>query len=284
MQANQHSVQVNSANFQSVVVQRSRDLPVVVLCWAQQIPESVETKQTLELLVHQYQGKFLVAHMNVAEDPRVAQQLQIQGVPSIRLVSNGTIAAQLDGPQTESSLRQWIEHSIGPSKEAVTSDLKDLIASKNWRAALDSVNQSLQEDPKNSKLLIEQADILVCMGEHEKAQQAIAAIPESVPERIRPQNRLEIAEEAGGMRSLEVLTDALRTDPTDLDALYESAIQYANMLEYEPALQSLMKIIQLDRSYRGDIGRTSMILVMSLMGRDSDLAQTYRRKMFSLMH
>ena len=45
-----------------------------------------------------------------------------------------------------------------------------------------------------------------------------------------------------------------------------------------------MAILQQDREFRDDIGRTTMIRIFSLLGKGSDLAQRYRRKMFAFMH
>lgn len=104
MDNNQFVFEVLPETFQSDVVSRSREVPVVLLCWAEQIPDSVDSKSILERLASQFQGKFVLALMDVAKDPRIAQQLQIQGVPSIRVVVDGGIAGQLEGPQDRKSV------------------------------------------------------------------------------------------------------------------------------------------------------------------------------------
>ena len=284
MEKNKYIFEVLPETFQSDVVHRSGEVPVVLLCWAAQIQASVDTKQILEGLAAQFQGKFALALMDVATDPRMAQQLQIQGVPSIRVVVDGAIAGQLEGPQQEDSLRQLIDQFTMSTGEQLQDNLETILAAKDWDRALELIENSLQREPNNTVYLAEQADVLICKGDFATAQRVLDSIPEDKSERQRPQNRMELVQEVAGIRPVEELERQLQRDPQDLEATYEVALHYANDLRYEESLDRLLFILQYDRKFRDDIGRTSMIRVMSLMPRDSRVVQAYRRQMFSLMH
>ncbi|MGB5306201.1 MAG: tetratricopeptide repeat protein [Gammaproteobacteria bacterium] len=45
-----------------------------------------------------------------------------------------------------------------------------------------------------------------------------------------------------------------------------------------------MGILQRDRTFRDDAGRTALLAVFDLLGSDSDLVNDYRRKLFNAMH
>ena len=45
-----------------------------------------------------------------------------------------------------------------------------------------------------------------------------------------------------------------------------------------------MSILQSDREFRDDIGRTTMLRIFNLLGKGSALATRYRRQMFNYMH
>ena len=45
-----------------------------------------------------------------------------------------------------------------------------------------------------------------------------------------------------------------------------------------------MFILQTDREFEDDIGRATMVRIMALLGKDSDIAKQYRRRMFNFMH
>ena len=284
MEKTEFIFEVLTETFQSDVVNRSREVPVVLLCWAAQIQDSVETKQSLERLATQFQGKFALALMDVSIDPRMAQQLQIQSVPSIRVIVDGGIAGQLEGPQQEDSLRQLIEQITMSTGERLQESLESVLATKNWDQALAIIEASLNQEPNNPKYLAEQADVLICKGDYEAAQRVLDSMPEDRPEKQRPLNRMELVQEVAAIRPIYELEVHLQTKPQDLEAIYEVALHHAMDLHYEEALDKLLLILQRDRKFRDDIGRTTMIRVMSLMPRDSQVAQNYRRQMFSLMH
>ena len=271
---------VELPSFAADVVERSKEVPVVLLFWTDQIPPAADTKRHLETLASQYQGKFALALCDVAQTPELAQQLRVQGIPSIRVVLNGQIAHQLDGPQGESVLRQMIDELTMSGSERLKESLDRLLASRDWDSALSLIRQALAEEPNNPAFRVELADLLARKGNLDDARTALGAIAEDTPERDRPAARLEIAEAAasidGGARG--------QPDASDLDALYETAICEAAAENYEAALEYCMTILRTDRKFREDIGRKTMITIMTAMGKGSELAQKYRRRMFAFMH
>ncbi len=273
---------VELPSFATDVVERSKEVPVVLLFWTDQIPPAADTKRHLETLATQYQGKFALALCDVSQTPELAQQLRVQGLPSIRVVANGQIAHQLDGPQGESVLRQMIDELTMSGSERLKEGLERLIAFRDWDGALSLIRQALTEEPNNPGFRVELADLLVRKGELSEARTALDSIAEDTPERDRPAARLEIAEAAaaidGGVHPRR------RPDATDLDALYETAISEAAAENYEAALEHCMTILRTDRKFREDIGRKTMITIMTAMGKGSELAQRYRRRMFAFMH
>lgn len=82
-------INVTVETFQTDVIDKSQSIPIVVLFWAEQIPQSVQGKSLLEQLLAEYQGKFVLALSDVAIDQNLAQRLQVQGLPSIRIIHLG---------------------------------------------------------------------------------------------------------------------------------------------------------------------------------------------------
>ena len=272
---------VELPSFATDVVERSKEVPVVLLFWTDQIPPAAETKRHLETLATQYQGKFALALCDVSQTPELAQQLRVQGLPSIRVVANGQIAHQLDGPQGESVLRQMIDELTMSGSERLKEGLERLIAFRDWDGALSLIRQALAEEPNNPGFRVELADLLARKGELDDARTALDSIAEDTPERDRPAARLEIAEAAA---AIDGGRHSRRQPDTDLDALYETAISEAAEENYEAALEHCMTILRTDRKFREDIGRKTMITIMTAMGKGSELAQRYRRRMFAFMH
>jgi len=284
MDQNSYVFEVSPQNFQSDVVERSQQTPVLILFWAQQVQPSVETRNLLETLVARQQGKVLLGLVDVARDQTLAQHLRVQGLPSVRVVKDGQLVHQVDGPQPEAAFQSLIDELTLTPADALRAALDDLLAAGDYGRALQLLQQAVREEPQNAGFRVELADVLLLTGSVEEARGVLASVPQDVDQRERPQTRLEILEEAAGLPETQALTAAFRDDPGDLEIRYQLAVRHAAAGEYQEALDQAMAVLQADRSFRDDIGRLTMIRIFNLLGKGSDLAASYRRRMFNFMH
>ena len=278
------TIQVTPENFQSEVVEQSQQRPVVLLFWADQAPASVQTRTMVETLVGGYAGKVALALCDVAVDPTLAQHLQVRGLPAMRIVDQGKIVEQIDGPVEEQQFRGMLDALTASPAELIKGQLQHFIDAGDFETAVGLLQQAINEEPSNQSFRVELADILVMKGDVEDARMVLASIPEDTAERERPQNRLEFLEEAAAMPSLEELEATVAAEPDNLDAAYNRCVQLIVHGQTEQALESALDLMRKDRSYRDDIARLTMIRVFALLGKGHPLATSYRRKMFNFMH
>ncbi|MXY53038.1 MAG: tetratricopeptide repeat protein [Gammaproteobacteria bacterium] len=284
MEASPAVFDIDLRSFAQDVVERSKQVPVVVLFWTDQVPPSVDTRQALERLAGQYQGKFALGLSDIAQDQALAQQLRVQGIPAIRVIKDGQLAEQMEGPQGESVLRELIDRLTMSSGEVLKESLARHLEREDWDAALRALQQAIDEEPNNPAFKVEWADILAIQGDVEGARTVLATIPEDAAERERPAARLQVAEEAADMGDLEAALAGVTADESDLEARYRAAILLAEARRYEEALEQAMTILATDRDFREDAGRVTMIRIMTLLGKGSEVATRYRRRMFNFMH
>ena len=276
--------EIELPSFQADVVERSQQVPVVVLFWTDQVPPAADTKAALERLAGQYQGKFALALSDIAKDQTLAQQLRVQALPSIRVVKDGQIVDQMEGPQNEAALRKLIDGLTQSPADFLKSQLAAYLEAENFDGALAVLQEAISQEPSNAGFKVEWADVLLLQGDLEGARSVLATLPEDTPERIRPTTRLELLEEAADMGKLADALQAVQDDDSDLDARYRAALLLAQERRYEEALEHAMVILQQDRSYREDAGRKTMVRIMSLMGKGSTIASRFRRRMFNFLH
>ena len=275
---------VELPSFQSDVVERSRRQPVVLLFWTDQVAPAVETMETLKRLAGQYGGKVALGLCDIAKDQTVAQQLRVQAIPSIRVIRDGQLAEQLDGPQGEAVLRRLLDQLTESPSDRLKADLATLLANEDYEAALEVLQQAINAEPNNAGFKVEWADVLLLQGDLEGGRTVLATIPENAEERERPATRLELLEEAAGAGRLEDALGEAEANQRDLDAHYRAAVLLAAARRYQEALDHAMAILEQDREFREDAGRLTMIRIMALMGRNSDVAKRYRRRMFNFLH
>ncbi len=276
--------EVTAENFQTDVVERSQQAPVVLLFWAQEVMPSAQLRGDLENVARAYQGKVFVGLVDVARDPTLAQHLRVQGLPSMRVVQGGQLVHQLDGPQTESALRALLDQLTLSSAEVLREELGVLLESGQWDRALATLQQAIAEEPQNQGFRVEMADLLARRGQVDEARQVLAGVPEDTEERGRPQARIEFLEEVDTLEDADALSRRVAADPADLEARYGLAVHAAVEGDCEQALEQALAILQRDRAFRDDIGRLTMIRIFLLLGKGSELASRYRRRMFNFMH
>jgi putative thioredoxin len=280
----EQTFEVTPENFQSAVLERSRQAPVLLLFWAREVMPSAELRRDLENIVRAYAGKVFVGLVDVAADPTLAQHLRVQGLPSIRVVQDGQLVHQLDGPQTEAALRGLLDQLTMSSADLLREDLAGMLAAGDYQRAMAMLKQAIDEEPHNHGYRVELADVLALQGEVEAARQVLADVPEDAEERERPRTRIEFLEEAAGLESMDDLERSLAGAPDDLETRYRISVRAAAAGEYQRALDEALAVLQADRSFRDDLGRLTMIRIFTLLGKGSELASRYRRRMFNYMH
>ncbi|MFU8814074.1 MAG: tetratricopeptide repeat protein [Pseudomonadales bacterium] len=284
MQQPAQTFEVTPETFQAEVLERSRQAPVVLLFWAAQVLPSAELRRDLETLARPFEGKVFIGLVDVARDPTLAQHLRVQGLPSIRVVQDGQLVHQLDGAQPESALRALLEQLTLSPADMLREQLAELLAAGAFDRALALLQQAMEEEPQNQAYRVELADVLARQGQVDEARRVLAPVPEEADEFDRPSTRIEFLEEAAGMEPLAVLQQRLEVDPDNLEARYQAAVGAVVAADYEGALELALSILQADREFRDDIGRLTMIRIFKLLGKGSELASRYRRRMFNYMH
>ena len=281
---NDHAFEVTRENFQSEVIDGSKDGPVLLVFCAPQVPQSMELAGSLRQLASAYAGAFRLGLIDMSQDAGLAQAMRVQGVPSIRAVKDGQLAGALDGPQPESALRQLINELTMSSSEQLREQLALYTAREDYAGALNLVRLALQQEPNNTSFLVEFADLLALTGESGEARKVVMSIPESTEARSRVVARLDLMDRAEPLLDLEKLRKEYESEPSNSEACYRLAVKLAAGNQCEEALELGLTLLINDREFGEDAGRKLMLEVFELLGKGSGLAQKYRRKMFNFLH
>jgi putative thioredoxin len=105
-------VDVSEADFQAVVIDGSAQVPVVLDVWADGYEPCLQLNAVLERLAEEFGGRFLLAKVDADANPRLAQMLQVQGIPAVKAIVQGQLVDEFAGPQPEDVVRQWLTQLV----------------------------------------------------------------------------------------------------------------------------------------------------------------------------
>jgi putative thioredoxin len=104
--------EVTEANFESEVLVRSDELPVVVVLWSPRSDACVELVETFSAMAVEDDGKWSLATVNVDVAPRVAQIFGVDAVPTVVALAAGQPLSSFQGVQPPDQLRRWVDSLV----------------------------------------------------------------------------------------------------------------------------------------------------------------------------
>ncbi len=271
---------VTDANFESEVIGRSREVPVVVDFWAPWCGPCRTLGPMLEHQAQQHAGAFVLAKVNVDENPRVAGAFGVRSIPLVIAFRDGQARAEFTGAQPESYVKQFIAAILPTAADRLAKEGGELLAGGHANAAEERFRAALAEEARHPLALLGLARVLGERGATEEALgllERIAAQPEieQEAERLAAELRTRAAAPADGAE-LVALEEKARANPGDLAARIEYGRALAAARRYEAALAELLACIEQDSHFADDAARKAMLDVFGVLGGDHALVQEYR--------
>jgi thioredoxin 1 len=103
-------IQVNDASFEDKVVNHSA--PVLVDFWAEWCPPCKALAPLLDEIAEEYNGKLVIAKMDVDQSPQTPPKYGIRGIPTLILFENGKVTATQVGALNKSQLKAFLDSHL----------------------------------------------------------------------------------------------------------------------------------------------------------------------------
>jgi putative thioredoxin len=101
-------IDVTEASFQTEVLERSMQVPVVVDLWAEWCGPCKQLSPVLERLAAAGNGAWVLAKVDVDANPRIAQAFGVQSIPMVMAVVQGQPVEGFNGALPEPQVREWV--------------------------------------------------------------------------------------------------------------------------------------------------------------------------------
>jgi len=287
MSLSPHVFDASADNFNRLVLENSHKGPVLVHFWTPKAAPCFILMPRLVKLAAEYGGKFLLVMLNADELPELARRFSVNSVPTVKFFWRGEVAHTIHGADPDSSFREALDRFIaGDANRAHALGVAAWQSGKVEQARMLLANAAMAE-PDNLAIPRDLAKLLWSEGDGEQALKLLDSLPPEArmePEIARLHAHLNLAETARHSPSLEAINAQLAQHADDLAAHYQRAAVLLAHDDYKEAMTELLFITRTDRSFRHDIGRTSLLALFDLLGSAHPLTRQFRQALSESLH
>ena len=279
-------VETSQETFEQDVLQRSRDVPVVVDFWAEWCQPCRLLGPLLEKLAGEFGGQFVLVKADTEKMPNVAAGFGVQSIPAVFGLRDGKLVDQFVGVLPEPQIRAWLQRLLPSRAETLVAEAKTLEPT-DPEGAEAMYREAIELMPNEASARVGLARMLLAQQRLDEARQVIeeladAGVLDAEGEHVQAELAMELeAKAAGGIEPCRAAADAA---PDDLEIQFKLARSLAGAGEHAEAMEICLRLIRRDRHGLGEPARELMVHIFHLLGPESELAGDYRRKLTMVLY
>jgi putative thioredoxin len=243
------AVDVGETEFQTAVIDRSKELPVVVDFWAPWCAPCRQLTPALERAAEARAGNVELVKINTDENQNIARAFQIQGIPAVKAFRNGREVAQFVGVLPPAQVERFFDG-------LVPSEAEQLVAAGDEA----SLRRALALEPTRRDARVKLAQLLFARGERDEA--------------------LELVDGLDGDFAAEGLAARIRLER---EPGYAEAFKLLDAGSREQALDALIAAIPTADGLKDDI-RRAVVGILATYDQADPTARSYRMKLSSALY
>lgn len=262
-------IDVTDASFEQEVIENSYETTVIVDFWAPWCGPCRMLGPILEKLANEPGSNFILAKLNVDENPAISMEYSVQGIPAVKAFQDGMVVDEFTGAQPESRVRAFLNRVAPDEDTIIMEEIEALLDELEWS----EVEETLRAAPPSPIVSLGLAKALLGQGEGCEAKELLENIVDAA-----------IYSEAQRLLPLanylcDSASQPINDETTSIEAQYRHVADLLQRDNLEAALDGLLDVLRQDKKYRNGETREVVLGLFALLGDHHPLTRRYRNEL-----